>query len=120
VVEEDQRIHPSVTVVRGEQVDGMGRADAGAVARGVRAQAGEIARCYDRLVGRGALARGSIILTFTVAGDGRATRASTEQSTIRDRGFAQCVEAAGRRITLDRGATGGTATYSYTLRFPAD
>jgi len=58
-----------------------------------------------------------MILVFEVTASGRATRVAVENDQLEDAGMKRCVRQAGEALHFDRGATGGTATYSYTLRF---
>ncbi len=120
VIERDVLLAGSVHAVVGEQVDGRGTVDAQAVRRAIRAAAPRISRCYDRMVDRGALQRGTIILAFDVEPGGRVTAIRTEQNSFRNQAFAQCVRGAARGLRVAGGASGGDATISYTLRLPAE
>lgn len=119
VIERDVLLHGSAKAVVGEQVDGAGRIDAAVIRSAVRGVGARLSRCYDRLVDRGALQRGTIILTFTVQPNGRVTGIRTERNTLGSDSFARCLRAAARGIRPSRGATGGEATIAYTLQFPA-
>lgn len=120
VVERDAVLSPNVKAIVGEQVDGEGTVDAGVVRASVRGVASRLSRCYDRLVERGALARGTVILVFTIEPSGRVTEIRTEQNRLGNNAFAQCLRTAARHMHSSRGAAGGDATFSYTLQFPAD
>ncbi len=118
VIERDMVLQPNVAVVVGEQVDGTGRIAREDVRAAVRGAASRFSRCYDRLVDRGALTRGNIVVTFRVTSRGRTTRARAHHGTIRDRRFVRCMTSAARRIRFRTRPTGGDAVFSYTLRFP--
>ena len=120
VIERDAVLQGNVKALVGEQVDGSGTIDA-QVARGaIRGVASRLSQCYDRMVDRGALTRGTIILVFTVQPTGRVTDIRTEQNRLGNHAFAQCLRTAARHMRPSRGASGGDATLSYTLQFPAD
>jgi hypothetical protein len=119
VVERDVLLVGNVRAVRGERVDGRGRIDDQTVRDVIRAAASGIDRCYDELVGRGALARGRVVLTFTIASDGRVGEIETEGSTLRSPRFLSCVRGATRASRAATGTTGGDATFSYTLALPS-
>jgi hypothetical protein len=120
VVERDAVLQGNVKAIVGEQVDGEGTVDAQVVRAAVRGVASRMSRCYDRLVERGALARGTVILVFTIERSGRVTEIRTEQNRVGNPSFALCLRAAARHMRPSRGAEDGDATFSYTLQFPAD
>lgn len=117
VVERDARLSEDVRVVIGEQVDGVGSVEFSSVRAGVRGIAGRLAGCYDHMLEHGALREGTMILVFQVTSTGRATRVAVENDRLEDAALNRCVRQAGEALHFERGATGGTATYSYTLRF---
>ena len=117
VVERDTRLSDDVRVVVGEQVDGTGTIEVSTVRAGVRAAGPRLGACYDRMVEHGALREGTMILVFEVTAAGRTTHVGIENDQIRDAGLRRCVDQVGAGLHFDRGATGGSATYSYTLRF---
>ena len=119
VFERDAVLQSNVEAVVGEQVDGRGTIDGAVVRAAIRGVASNLSRCYGRMVDRGALTSGTIILAFTVHENGRVTGVRTEQNSFENAGFARCVRAAGRHIRPSSGSEGGEATVSYTLRFPA-
>ncbi|HJL24086.1 MAG TPA: AgmX/PglI C-terminal domain-containing protein, partial [Polyangiaceae bacterium LLY-WYZ-15_(1-7)] len=116
-VERDARLGEYVRVVVGERVDGMGQLSAGAVRSMVRGVSSRLERCYGELVERGALERGTLILTFTIDERGRPRRVTIDQQQVGDTRFARCVERAGRRLRASTPPSGGEVRYSYTLRF---
>jgi len=117
-IERDVALVTNVRALVGEQVDGRGTVEASAVRGAVRGIGPQLSRCYDRMVDRGALVSGQIILTFTVSPTGSVGRVRTEGSTFRDAGFARCVRSAGAQLRVGRAALGGDATFAYTLQFP--
>lgn len=119
VFERDTVLQSNVKAVVGEQVDGRGTIDGSVVRAAIRGVTSNLSRCYGRMVDRGALSRGTIILAFTVHENGRVTGVRTEQNSFDNTTFARCVRAAGRRIRPSSGSEGGEATVSYTLQFPA-
>ena len=118
VIEEDVVLGPHVRIVVGEQVDGQGRLEDGALRVAVHGIGGQLDRCYERMVDRGAFVRGRIILSFTVTPSGTIANVATESSTFHDRNFAECVRRAGQGIRRTAPALGGNATFSYTLALP--
>jgi hypothetical protein len=106
-----------VHIVRGEQVDGMGRVDDGAMRSAVRAIGGRLAACYDRFVDRGALRSGQMALVFQVDGAGGVSHVAVEGDSLGDSSLHRCVQDAGRALRVSQGAHGGSATFSYALRF---
>ena len=117
VVERDARLRAGLRVVRGEQVDGQGRVRDGAVRGAVRAIAGPLARCHDAHVDRSSARAGELDLVFTVGASGRAERVAVERSGFHDARMDECVRRAGSQMRFRPGASGGRATFSYTLRF---
>jgi hypothetical protein len=65
----------------------------------------------------GALREGTMILLFDVSVAGRVGRVRIENDALSDADLNRCVRTAGEALRFDRGASGGTATYAYTLRF---
>ncbi|MEQ8459159.1 MAG: hypothetical protein RLO52_35400 [Sandaracinaceae bacterium] len=116
-VEENAALTSNIRVVRGEQVDGQGQLDASVVRSAVRGISSRLERCYDQYLERGSLQAQQLNLVFTVRGAGRASRVSVERSGFSDARFERCVRSAGGQLRVSRGASGGEAIYSYTLRF---
>jgi TonB family protein len=112
-----EALNRTVQVVRGLQVDGMGRIDPEAVNRAVRRVGGAFARCYASLVDEGAFTTGELDVTFHVTPSGRTLGHEVEGSTITDEAFGQCVLRVARRIDVQATAVGGDARYSYTFHF---
>ncbi|MEM9189619.1 MAG: hypothetical protein AAGF12_10620 [Myxococcota bacterium] len=117
VVDENLTLGTNVRVVRGERVDGRGRIGDDAVRRAVRSMAPHLGRCYDRMVGRGALQRGQVMLTFTIDARGAIHRVRTDQSAF-PASFNRCLQTGARRGRTSPGPSGGSAQFSYTLAFP--
>lgn len=117
VVEEDVVLRGPVRVVRGERVDGTGRAPASRVRRAVRDVAPAIVACWQGHVDRATARPGEASLVFRVAPDGRVRRARVEGSTISDRRFTRCLAAAVGELRVAGGVQGGEAVYGYRLRF---
>lgn len=116
-VEQDARLADNVHAIVGQRVDGTGHIDDAAVKRGIRSAAGRMERCYEQLVDRGALQSGQLNLIFTITNRGAVRGVRVERSSIDNRRFNRCVQAAGQRIRPGAGASGGDVRYSYTLRF---
>lgn len=119
-VEHDAALVPGLRVVSAEQVDGTGQIPAAAVRAAVRGVAVRMRQCYDRMIDRGALVEGQLVLVFTVAPDGRAGHVAIEGDGLPDRTLRQCITRAGQGIRVSGGARGGSAQFSYTLRFAAE
>lgn len=119
VVESDILLVGNVRAVRGEQVDGRGRVSNERVRDVIRSAASGIDRCYERMAGRAALERGRLLYTFTITSSGTVTRIRTEGSTFRNASFLRCVRGTARGIRVAGGASGGEATFTYTLQLPA-
>jgi hypothetical protein len=77
----------------------------------------QIAACYETLTAHSAHQRGRVFLTFTVTPEGRVRDIRLENFTIFDRTFQRCVGAAAGHLRVTQPATGGSARYSYHLRF---
>lgn len=121
VVERDRYLGPHLHVVVGEKVDGHGRVPEQSVRDAITNIARPLSACYGRLVDRGALQRGELVLLFTVTPDGRVRHVKVERGTIGNRAFARCViRGAQRRMRRIAPSVGGEATYSYTFRFGPD
>lgn len=118
VIERDVVLQPNVGVQVGEQVDGTGRVAPEEVRAAVRGAASRFSRCYDQLVDRGALERGTIVITFRITASRRTRGARAHHGTLTDRRFVQCMTSAASRIRFSSAPQGGDAVYSYTLRFP--
>ncbi|HEY8430546.1 MAG TPA: hypothetical protein VIL20_19335 [Sandaracinaceae bacterium] len=116
-IETDAELTSNVRIVRGEQVDGEGRIDGDAVRRAVRAIASALGRCYDDYLDRGSMTARELDLVFTFSGAGAARGVDVERSGFRDARFEQCVRSAGRGLRVSSGPVGGSATFSYRLRF---
>ena len=116
-VEQDARLADNVHAIIGQRVDGTGHLDDAHVRRGIRSAAGRMERCYEQLVNRGALQTGQLNLVFSITPRGSVRGVRVERSSIDNRRFNRCVQAAGQRIRPGTGATGGDVRYSYTLRF---
>ncbi|MFW5876235.1 MAG: AgmX/PglI C-terminal domain-containing protein [Myxococcota bacterium] len=117
VVERDRSLGPYVRIVVGEKVDGTGRVPERSVRNAVTGIARPMQACYERLVERGALEKGELILVFTVPPEGRVRKTRVERSTLGNRAFSRCIERRVRRVLrLDAPAVGGDATYSYTFQ----
>lgn len=116
-VETDAELAPNVRVVRGEQVDGEGRIEASDVRRAVRAIAPALGRCYDDYLDRGSMTAHELDLLFTFRSAGAATGIEVERSGFEDARFEQCVRQAARSLRASRAPSGGSAMFSYRLRF---
>ena len=117
VLERDVPLVRNVRVVVGERVDGHGQAPSDLVRRAVRGVGGELQRCYERFLERGALQPGQAVIAFTVTNGGRTIRPSVEGVTIDDRSFQRCLRSAAAHVRVSGGSSGGDARYAYTLRF---
>jgi hypothetical protein len=117
VIERDVALGPYVRAIVGEKVDGLGAASPAAVQRAMRAIAPRLGACYDRLVDRGPLRSGRLVLAFKVLASGAVTQVAVEENRIRDAAFERCVVEAGRAITVEGGSRGGYSTYAYELAF---
>jgi hypothetical protein len=117
-IESGTSIAPSVTVVRGERVDGTGTAPDASVRAAVRSAGTRFAACYDEYLDRTARRAGEIHLSFTATEGGRVTAADVERGGPFDAAMSQCVEraASGMSIAGQR----GRSVYSYVLRFAAE
>jgi hypothetical protein len=116
IVERGGRLGRAHLVV-GERVDGLGRVDASAIQRAIRSVAPSLDACVDAASRRGAPPRGNVNVVFTVQPDGSTTNARTEALSFGDSTFASCMRDAVARIQARSPARGGSATYSYTLRY---
>jgi len=113
VVERDVALVPHVRVALAERVDGFGRIDDSLVRAAVRGIGARLTSCYERSSRR----PGQLVLGFTITETGRVTRALVEGDTIGDGSLRACVRTAATSLHASGGAAGGTATFSYTLRF---
>lgn len=104
-------------LVQAERVDGLGRADNADVRQAVDRVAPHISHCYEQLVAHSAHQRGRVYLTFTVTPEGRVRDIRLENFTIFDRTFQRCVGAAAGHLRVTHPAIGGSARYSFHLRF---
>ena len=93
------------------------RADNNDVRNAVNTVAPRIEASYDQLTDRSSLQQGRVYLTFTVTAEGRVRDIRLENFTIYDRTFQRCVGAAAGRLRVSHPATGGSARYSFHLRF---
>lgn len=117
VVERDRSLGPYVRILVGEKVDGTGRVPERSVRNGVTRIARPMQACYERLVERGALEKGKVVLVFTVTPKGRVRKTRVERSTLGGRTLSRCIEQRVRRVLrVDAPAVGGEATYSYTFQ----
>jgi TonB family protein len=116
-VDRNQQLTQNVLAVIGLRVDGTGTVPEANVRSGMRDIAPRLERCYERLVRRGALQTGQLVLAFTITTDGRIREVDVEGSTIDNRSFDNCVRSAGRRLRPGTIARGGNARYAYTLKF---
>lgn len=117
VIDESRVLQTHVRVERGERVDGAGHADPAAVRSAITNVSPRFERCYQQLVERGALQTGRVYLTFTVTSEGRIRDIRLENFTIYERSFQRCVGAAAGRLYVGQPAVGGSARYSFFLRF---
>jgi hypothetical protein len=116
-IETDTPIATQVRVVRGERVDGTGRAPDEHVRAAVRGLGGRLAQCYEQYLARGARRSFEIHLAFTAEHGGRVGRGRVEQGAS-DPGLVRCIEQAteGMRIVGQR----GRAVYAYVIRLGSD
>jgi len=119
-IEHDAPLALGIRIATAAQVDGRGQVPAAQLRTAVRAIAGRLRQCYDRMLERGALTQGQLDLVFTVAADGRTSRVAVEGAGLPDPTLRQCVTRAGQAIRVAGGARGGQAQFSYTLRFAAE
>jgi hypothetical protein len=121
LVERDIPLAGEVRVVRGVHTGGAGTLEHGVVRAAVRAIGPRLAACYERMVERGALREGTLALVFDVTGGGRPTRVSVTRTDhgdyLDDVTLGQCVRQAGDALRFSQAPRGGTATFTYTLRF---
>jgi hypothetical protein len=117
VLESGRQLSRELFLVQAERVDGLGRADNNDVRQAVDRVAPQIAACYETLTAHSAHQRGRVYLTFTVTPEGRVRDIRLENFTIFDRTFQRCVGAAAGHLRVTQPATGGSARYSYHLRF---
>ncbi len=117
VLESGRRLSRELFLVQAERVDGLGRANNEDVRQAVDRIAPQIAACYETLTAHSAHQRGRVFLTFTVTPEGRVRDIRLENFTIFDRTFQRCVGAAAGHLRVTQPATGGSARYSYHLRF---
>jgi len=124
VFDEDAPLASGVRIVRGERVDGSGRADAAAVRSLVRGIGEEVRQCWDAWAARRSDPRGTAELVFTLSPGRGLRRVRVEGSTIRSAAFRRCLRAAGRRMGAASGVEGiareGEVTVAYRLRFGGD
>lgn len=106
-------------LVQAERVDGLGRADNNDVRQAVDRVAPHISHCYEQLMAHSSHQRGRVYLTFTVTPEGRVRDIRLENFTIFDRTFQRCVGAAAGHLRVTQPAVGGSARYSFHLRFGA-
>ena len=117
LVERDAALAEYIHVVVGQQVDGSGRMAPHEVRSAVRRATGRLVRCYERYLDRGSMEPRNLDLVFTLSGSGRSRAVTVERSDFEQPSFERCVRAAGGSIRARRGPSGGSATYSYRLRF---
>lgn len=117
VLESDRAMTAHLFLVQAERVDGLGRADNNDVRQAVDRVAPQISACYDTLTSHSTRQSGRVYLTFTVTPEGRVRDIRLENFTIFDRTFQRCVGAAAGHLRVTQPATGGSARYSYHLRF---
>ncbi len=116
-IEHDAQLAQFIQVELAQQVDGAGRLDEHVVRTAVRRAAGRLERCYERYLDRGSMEARHLDLVFTFRGSGSARSVAVERSDFGDRTFERCVRSAGSSIRASRAPAGGSATYSYRLRF---
>jgi hypothetical protein len=104
-------------LVQAERVDGLGRANNDDVRQAVDRVAPHISACYEQLMRHSAHQRGRVYLTFTVTPESRVRDIRLENFTIYDRTFQRCVGAAAGHLRVRHPAVGGSARYSFHLRF---
>lgn len=115
-IEAGTQLAPRVRVVRGERVDGTGRAPDESVRAAVRAVSPRLAACYDQYLDRASRRSGEVALSFTATDGGRVGSAQIEGGAGGfDTELRQCVERAAVSMSV-RGQR-GRAVYSYVLRF---
>lgn len=114
-IERDAPLAAGVHVVRGERVDGSGRAPDPSVRAAVRGVGSRWAACYDQYLDRAARRSGEVHLTFTAGDGGRVGQAQVERVGGFDTGMRQCIE----RAAVDMRVSGqrGRSVYAYVLRF---
>lgn len=117
VLESGRQLSRELFLVQAERVDGLGRANNDDVRSAVDRIAPQIAACYETLMTHSAHQRGRVFLTFTVTPEGRVRDIRLENFTIFDRTFQRCVGAAAGHLRVTQPAIGGSARYSYHLRF---
>lgn len=117
VIERDTRLGDDLRVVIGEQVDGVGRVEPMTVRSGVQRIGPRLTTCYGQAFQRAALREGTMILLFDVTSSGAVARVGVQNDQLGDAGLRRCVRQAAEALRFDGAAIGGTATYSYTLRF---
>ena len=116
-VDRNQRLSRNVLAIVGERVDGQGTVPDANVRSAIRDVAPRLERCYGRLVDRGALETGELVLAFTITTAGRIRDVTVEGATISNGGFQRCVASAGRRLRPGTIARGGNARFAYKLKF---
>lgn len=113
LVEANTRVATEVQVVRGERVDGVGRAPDESVRAAMRTIGGRLAQCYERYLQRGARRTFELHLSFTAEHGGRVSRATIEQGAP-DATLRRCVARAFEGATI--AGQQGRAVYAYVIR----
>ena len=116
-VERDAQLSEYIRVVVGQQVDGSGHLEAHEVRGAVRRASARLARCYEQYLDRGSMEAHHLDLVFTFSGSGGVRGVTVENSDFADAPIERCVRAAGGAIRAPRGPSGGSAQFSYRLRF---
>ena len=116
-IERDARLADFIQVELAQQVDGAGRLDDHHVRAAVRRAVGRLERCYERYLDRGSMEARHLDLVFTLNGSGSARSVTVERSDFHDQTFERCVRSAGSSIRAPSAPRGGSAIYSYRLRF---
>lgn len=114
-IERDALVTTGVRVVRGERVDGSGRAADESVRAAVRGVGSRLSACYEQYLDRAARRSGEVHLSFTASEGGRVGQAQVERSGGFDDAMERCVERAAveMRVSGQR----GRSVYAYVLRF---
>ncbi|MCS6797945.1 MAG: hypothetical protein NZ898_05370 [Myxococcota bacterium] len=106
----------NIRIVRGEQVDGLGRVEADSVRAVMRGAGPAIETCLSSRGGQARRARGILVVTFAIDPAGSVRFVSTEGSTVRRPGVQSCLRRAFSAARSRTPALGGDAVFSYVLR----
>lgn len=102
-----------VPTVRQARAEVQGALDKDIIRRIARAHITEIRHCYNQALATDPNARGRVSITFTIAADGKVSKAEVSESTMADAAVGSCVAAAVKRWTFPKPEGGGLVTVTY-------